>query len=298
MNNATLNSVGDSSLVTDANSALSGDRHMKRSSSINGDSYLRLPASPWSFTSNNISISGSPTNGSSVVHQNSYQDQNAHQLQQNQQKLQGASSSMHLPTSQTGSSSHQMGAQVAGFFIQDPNSIPHLLKKRRLDIKPDDRMQQQAIQQQFNTNFSNIHVAEESKAAYPVKPDSNNVVAVSIFKLTRDQLNILKGKSKEDGNTINYSSYEMLAGHVWRSVSKARALPSDQETKLYVATDGRSRLQPPLPQGYFGNMILTTTLIAVAGDLMSKPTWYDASRIQDALLRMYNEYWRSALGLS
>ncbi|XP_050875234.1 probable transcriptional regulator SLK2, partial [Lathyrus oleraceus] len=141
-------SVGASSLVMDANSALSGDRHMQRSASINGDSYLRLPASPLSFTSSNISIYGSPAmDGSSVVQQNSHQDQNAHQLQQNQQKLQGASSSMHLPASQTGSSSHQMGAQVAGSFIQYPNSISHLLKKRRLDIKPDDIMQQQVIQQ-------------------------------------------------------------------------------------------------------------------------------------------------------
>lgn len=119
--------------------------------------------------------------------------------------------------------------------------------------------------------------------------------AVSIFKLTRDQLNILKGKSREDGNTINYSSYEMLAGHVWRCVCKARSLPSDQETKLYIATDGRSRLILPLPQGYFGNVIFTTTPIAVAGDLMSKPTWYAASRIHNALKRMDNDYLRSAL---
>ncbi|RHN76613.1 putative shikimate O-hydroxycinnamoyltransferase [Medicago truncatula] len=125
--------------------------------------------------------------------------------------------------------------------------------------------------------------------------DTSASVAVSIFKLTRQQLNILKGKSKEDGNTINYSSYEMLAGHVWRSVSKARALPVDQETKLYIATDGRSRLQPSLPQGYFGNVIFTTTPIAVAVDLMSKPTWYAASRIHNALLQMDNDYLRSAL---
>lgn len=130
----------------------------------------------------------------------------------------------------------------------------------------------------------------------PAKPGSDNSAAVSIFKLTRDQLNILKGKSRENGNTINYSSYEMLAGHVWRSVCKARSLdPNDQETKLYIATDGRARLQPPLPQGYFGNVIFTATPIAMAGDLMSKPIWYAASRIHDALLRMDNEYLRSAL---
>ncbi|KAI4355847.1 hypothetical protein L6164_004582 [Bauhinia variegata] len=128
----------------------------------------------------------------------------------------------------------------------------------------------------------------------PTKPGAETAT-VSIFKLTRDQLNKLKAKSKEDGNTINYSSYEMLSGHVWRSVCRARALSHDQETKLYIATDGRSRLQPPLPPGYFGNVIFTATPIAVAGDLMSKPTWYAAGKIHDALVRMDNEYLRSAL---
>ncbi|XP_050232367.1 shikimate O-hydroxycinnamoyltransferase [Mercurialis annua] len=124
------------------------------------------------------------------------------------------------------------------------------------------------------------------------KPDSTTV---SIFKLSKDQLSKLKAKAKEDGNTINYSSYSMLSGHVWRSASRARGLAEDQETKLYIATDGRSRLIPPLPPGYFGNVIFTATPIAVAGDLESKPTWYAASKIHDALSCMDNDYLRSAL---
>ncbi|KAA8540557.1 hypothetical protein F0562_024524 [Nyssa sinensis] len=128
-----------------------------------------------------------------------------------------------------------------------------------------------------------------------IKSQSVPESTVSIFKLTRDQLNTLKSKSKENGNVINYSSYEMLAGHIWRCACKARGLPDDQETKLYIATDGRSRLQPSLPPGYFGNVIFTTTPMAVAGDLQSKPLWYSASRIHDALKRMDNDYLRSAL---
>ncbi|XP_028792055.1 shikimate O-hydroxycinnamoyltransferase isoform X2 [Neltuma alba] len=131
----------------------------------------------------------------------------------------------------------------------------------------------------------------------PTKPGADPAppAAVSIFKMTRGHLNLLKSKSKENGNTINYSSYEMLAGHVWKNVCKARGLPHDQETKLYIATDGRSRLKPELPEGYFGNVIFTATPMAIAGDLMSKPTWYAASKIHNALVRMDNEYLRSAL---
>ncbi|CAI9283671.1 unnamed protein product [Lactuca saligna] len=138
----------------------------------------------------------------------------------------------------------------------------------------------------------------EYQPAPPMKSTSetsSDETVVSIFKLTRDQLNVLKSKSKEDGNTINYSSYEMLSGHVWRSVCKARGLPDNQDTKLYIATDGRARLQPALPPGYFGNVIFTTTPIAVAGELQSKPTWYAASKIHDALVKMDNDYLKSAL---
>ncbi|KAJ8755306.1 hypothetical protein K2173_019104 [Erythroxylum novogranatense] len=129
----------------------------------------------------------------------------------------------------------------------------------------------------------------------PPETSKHDTTTVSMFKLTRAQLNALKAKAKEDGNTVAYSSYEMLAGHVWRCVCKARELPYDQETKLYIATDGRSRLQPPLPPGYFGNVIFTTTPVAVAGDLQSKPTWFAAGRIHDGLVRMDNDYLRSAL---
>jgi len=127
------------------------------------------------------------------------------------------------------------------------------------------------------------------------KSQSVPEASVSIFKLTKEQVSTLKAKSKEGGNTVNYSSYEMLSGHVWRCTCKARGLTEEQETKLYIATDGRARLRPSLPPGYFGNVIFTTTPIAVAGDLQSKPLWYAASRIHDALGRMDDNYLRSAL---
>ncbi|KAF4400782.1 hypothetical protein G4B88_001337 [Cannabis sativa] len=131
MNNAVLNSVansgpsvGASSLVTDANSALSGGPHLQRSASINTESYLCVPASPMSFSSNNISISGSSVmDGSSVVQQSSHQDHNAQQVQQSQQHQQGATSATSLPTSQTGQVSLPMGVRLPGSFLQDPNNL-------------------------------------------------------------------------------------------------------------------------------------------------------------------------------
>ncbi|KAI4326238.1 hypothetical protein MLD38_031571 [Melastoma candidum] len=139
-----------------------------------------------------------------------------------------------------------------------------------------------------------LKISPQTLQEQAVKPGSDSTT-VSIFKLTREQLNTLKGKAKEDGNTVNYSTYEMLAGHVWKCACESRGLSDDQETKMYIATDGRARLRPTLPPGYFGNGIFTATPLAMAGDLRSKPTWYAAGRIHNALVRMDDEYLRSAL---
>ncbi|CAA2956423.1 Hypothetical predicted protein [Olea europaea subsp. europaea] len=140
-------SVGASSLVTDANSGLSGGPRLQRSASINTESYMRLPASPMSFSSNNISISGSSVmDGSSVVQQSSHQDPSSQQVQQRQQH-QGASSATSLPTSQMGQIQLPGAPRVPSAFIQDPTNVSHLQKKPRLDIKQEDILQQQVLQQ-------------------------------------------------------------------------------------------------------------------------------------------------------
>ncbi|KAM1359930.1 hypothetical protein FF2_046165 [Malus domestica] len=57
----------------------------------------------------------------------------------------------------------------------------------------------------------------------------------------------------------------------------------------------RPRLQPPVPPPYFGDAVFRTTPTAAAAYLQSKPTWYAASRIHDALARADNYYLRSFL---
>ncbi|KAF5956748.1 hypothetical protein HYC85_003973 [Camellia sinensis] len=122
------------------------------------------------------------------------------------------------------------------------------------------------------------------------------LTSTSILKITLDQVNTLKVKSKKDQvDPTKYSSYEVLAAHVWRCACMARGLPDDQTTKLYMATDGRSRLHPPLPLGYFGNVLFTATSIALSGDVKSQPLKYTVENLHDALTRMDNDYLRSAM---
>ncbi|KAK8513563.1 hypothetical protein V6N12_052741 [Hibiscus sabdariffa] len=118
---------------------------------------------------------------------------------------------------------------------------------------------------------------------------------VSVFKLTRDQLNALKAKANVNGDGSVYSTYNSLAAHIWRCMNKARCLPDDQATKLHIPIDGRSRLRPPLPQGYLGNVIFMSATIASHGEIQSESFSDTAKRIKNILKRMDDEYLRSAI---
>ncbi|GLT43609.1 hypothetical protein SLA2020_175480 [Shorea laevis] len=117
----------------------------------------------------------------------------------------------------------------------------------------------------------------------------------SLFKITKDQLNNLRAKSNKSGDTTRYSSYSILAAHIWRCVSKARGLSDDQPTKLFFPVDGRTRLRPPLPPGYFGNAIFIASTVALSGDLLSEPFSNTVERIHKAIKQFDDAYLKSAL---
>ncbi|XWS72645.1 hypothetical protein CRYUN_Cryun02cG0058000 [Craigia yunnanensis] len=119
--------------------------------------------------------------------------------------------------------------------------------------------------------------------------------SVSIHKITSNQLNTLKAKAGKKADNANYSTFSILAAHIWRCVSKARGLADDQATKLYIPTNGRSRLHPPFPPGYLGHVSFWATSIVLSGNLQSESYKNTIERIHKSIKQMDNEYMRSAL---
>ncbi|XP_052884629.1 shikimate O-hydroxycinnamoyltransferase-like [Gossypium arboreum] len=126
-------------------------------------------------------------------------------------------------------------------------------------------------------------------------PNNPTPLSVSVFKITQNQLNILKAKSREYENKTNYSIYTILAAYIWRCATKARGLSYDQPTRLLMPTNGRPRLHPPLPSSYLGNVIFMASPIALSGNLQSEPFVNTLGRVHGALARMDNEYLRSVI---
>ncbi|KAG6644134.1 spermidine hydroxycinnamoyl transferase [Carya illinoinensis] len=126
--------------------------------------------------------------------------------------------------------------------------------------------------------------------------------ALAMLKLSKTQVEKLKNMGNQDrviGSTDApgraYTRYETVAGHIWRCACKARRHKDEQPTALGICVDSRSRMHPPLPREYFGNVTLDIPATSHAGELMSKPLGYASSRIRAAIERVTDTYVKSTL---
>ncbi|XP_034693348.1 BAHD acyltransferase DCR [Vitis riparia] len=85
--------------------------------------------------------------------------------------------------------------------------------------------------------------------------------------------NVSKPLDSETGipnSTAEISSFQSLSAQLWRSVTRARKLPSSRTTTFRMAVNCRHRLEPKLEAHYFGNAIQSIPTVASVGELLSR----------------------------
>ncbi|KAF6161547.1 hypothetical protein GIB67_009426 [Kingdonia uniflora] len=115
------------------------------------------------------------------------------------------------------------------------------------------------------------------------------------FCFDPEKLDQLKMKAMGDGVLKKCTTFEALSAFVWRARTKALKLLPDQETKLLFAVDGRSRFDPPLPKGYFGNGIVLTNSLCSTGQQLENPLSFTVGLVQTAVKMVTDGYMRSAM---
>lgn len=115
------------------------------------------------------------------------------------------------------------------------------------------------------------------------------------FCFDPEKLEKLKNKAMEDGILEKCTTFEALSAFIWKARSQALKMKQDQKTKLLFAVDGRSRFDPPIPKGYFGNGIVLTNSLCTAGELVENPLSFAVKLVQDAVKMVTNSYMRSAI---
>ncbi|XVF50860.1 hypothetical protein PTKIN_Ptkin04bG0137600 [Pterospermum kingtungense] len=97
-----------------------------------------------------------------------------------------------------------------------------------------------------------------------------------------------KVKSKVNSNIPSdgskpFSTFQSLAVHIWQHATQARNLKPEDYTVFTVFADCRKRVDPPMPDSYFGNLIQAIFTVTAAGLLLANPPEFGASIIQKAI---------------
>lgn len=119
----------------------------------------------------------------------------------------------------------------------------------------------------------------------------------ALLKLSKEHVAKLKTMANEGLSSTSkpYTRYEILAGFIWRCACKARKHRDEQPTAMGVCADSRRRMRPPLPVEYFGNAAFIVTATCSAGELLSKPLGFAASKVREAVGKVTEDYVLSAI---
>ncbi|XP_068669591.1 omega-hydroxypalmitate O-feruloyl transferase-like isoform X2 [Aristolochia californica] len=115
------------------------------------------------------------------------------------------------------------------------------------------------------------------------------------FYFDSEKLLHLKKKAMEDGRIAGCTKFSLLAAFVWRARTKALKMGANQKIKLLFAIDVRSKMDPPLPKGFFGNGIILAHCLCTAGELDERPFYFAVKLVQDAIKLVTKDYIRSAI---
>ncbi|XP_043692893.1 omega-hydroxypalmitate O-feruloyl transferase-like [Telopea speciosissima] len=115
------------------------------------------------------------------------------------------------------------------------------------------------------------------------------------FCFNMERLEQLKRSAMEDGLLEKCSSFAVVAAYTWSIMTESLQMETDEKTKLVFPIDLRSKFNPPLPKGYFGNGIFHASCLCSAGELTSKPLSFAVKLVQDSIKLVTEDYVRSAL---
>lgn len=94
-----------------------------------------------------------------------------------------------------------------------------------------------------------------------------------------------------------FTSFEVLAAHVWRSWARALGFPKNQVLKLLFSVNVRKRVKPVLPEGYYGNAFVLGCAQSSAWELSERGVGFGSGLVKHAKERVDSEHVRGVVEL-
>lgn len=96
---------------------------------------------------------------------------------------------------------------------------------------------------------------------------------------TVDKIKSIVNSNPPSDGCKPFSTFQSLSTHIWCHVTHARKLKPEDYTVYTVFADCRKRVDPPVPDSYFGNCIQAIFTVTAAGLLMENPPEFGAATI-------------------
>ncbi|KAG2708760.1 hypothetical protein I3843_05G188600 [Carya illinoinensis] len=93
------------------------------------------------------------------------------------------------------------------------------------------------------------------------------------------------------------STFEILTACLWRCRTMALQPDRDEEVRILCIVNARSRFNPPLPTGYYGNVFAFSVALTTAGKLCENPLGYALELVRKAKNNVDEDYMRSVADL-
>ncbi|WVY92555.1 hypothetical protein V8G54_031643 [Vigna mungo] len=93
------------------------------------------------------------------------------------------------------------------------------------------------------------------------------------------------------------TTFDLITACLWRCRTKALQIEADQDVRMMCVVNGRGRFNPPLPVGYYGNVVAYPAAVTTAGKLCRNPFGYAVELIYKVKGEMTEEYLQSVTDL-
>ncbi|MED6175916.1 hypothetical protein PIB30_082833 [Stylosanthes scabra] len=94
-----------------------------------------------------------------------------------------------------------------------------------------------------------------------------------------------------------YTRFELITACLWYCLAKALQLSPEKQVRMYCVVNGRERFNPPMPIGYYGNVISSPAAVITVKKLCEDPFEYVVKLIKKAKAETTEEYMRSLADL-
>lgn len=97
--------------------------------------------------------------------------------------------------------------------------------------------------------------------------------------------------------SVKCTTFEALASHTWRCWVRSLDLSPSLNVKLLFSVNVRKKLNPEIPQGYYGNGFVLGCAQTVSKDLVKNNLYHAVKLVQQAKANLTDEYVRSMVDL-